>query len=228
MPVDILLIAVFALGFWHGYSNGIINTVFNVMAYLFGITLAFKITPTTTNILERLFHTENPSMYLAAFVVNLVIIVFMLRQAANALEGILEKVYLGAVNRILGGGIMAMLSVMIYSVILWFGVRVQFVNDATLAESRFYIPILKEMPSHAKNIVLRLKPIAGDVWDTSLKWMDRLENYGMDKTSGRGRLYELPDPAPGEEIIESEPEAQSSKPKSRPQPMPENDNGIEY
>jgi hypothetical protein len=120
------------------------------------------------------------------------------------------------------------LSVMIYSVILWFGVRVQFVNDATLAESRFYIPILKEMPSHAKNMVLRFKPMAGDVWDTSLKWMDRLENYGLDKTSsGRGRVYELPDPAPGEEIIETDPEPQS-KPKSRPQPLPENDNGIEY
>ena len=223
-----MFLAVLALGFWHGYSNGIINTVFNVLAYLFGITLAFKITPTTTNILERLFHTQNPTMFLAAFVVNLVIIVFMLRQAANALEGILEKVYLGAVNRILGGGVMSLLSVMLFSVLVWFGVRVQFINDATLSESRFYLPILKDMPSHAKNIVLRIKPIAGDVWDSSLKWMDRLENYGVQQTNpNKGRIYELPDPVPGEEIIESDPNPQT-KPKPKPRVDPETDNGIEY
>ena len=85
MAIDIVFLAVFAYGFWVGYSRGIIGTVFNFAAYIFGFVLAFKITPTTTNILESLLHSDNPSMFIAAFIVNLVFIMFVLRQAARGI-----------------------------------------------------------------------------------------------------------------------------------------------
>ncbi len=41
MPIDLLFIIVFGFGFRHGYTQGIITTVFNTLAYVFGIVLAF-------------------------------------------------------------------------------------------------------------------------------------------------------------------------------------------
>lgn len=223
MPIDITFLIAFALGFRHGYTRGIISTVFNVLAYIFGVVLAFKITPTTTNILERLFNSQNPTMFIAAFLVNVVIIMFAMRQVANAMEGVMNAVYLGAINRVLGGAVMAGVSILIYSVLVWFSVRVQFINDTTLSESRTY-PFLKDLPGRAKIVATRLKPVATEVWDSSLSWMDRLEKYGLEKTEGKQKIYDIPKDPDGP-AIEDEP---ATQPTSSRRPSVAEDNGIEY
>ena len=192
MAIDIIFLAVFAYGFWVGYSRGIIGTVFNFAAYIFGFVLAFKITPTTTNILESLFHSDNPSMFLAAFVVNLVFIMFVLRQAARGMESAFQAVYLGVINQTLGGVLMASFGIVIYSILIWFLVQVRFLNDLTLTESKSY-PFLKDLPPKAKAVALRAKPFAEDIWGYSMNWMDRLEQYGIQKTSTKPNIYQVPD-----------------------------------
>lgn len=220
MPIDLIFVIVFGFGFRQGYTQGIISTVFNVLAYLFGVIFAFKITPTTTNIMERMFNSQNPTMFVVAFIVNLALIMFMLRAAANAFEKGLQAVYLGFFNRVLGGTIMALLATLVYSILLWFAVKVAFVNEATIAESKTY-PLLKEMPSAAKSVAVRLKPFATEVWDTSLGWMDRLDKYGIQKTETQPKVYEVPEDK--NSGIENEPE---QNPAPRP-PDTANDDGIE-
>jgi membrane protein required for colicin V production len=223
MPIDIAFLIAFALGFRHGYTRGIISTVFNVLAYIFGVVLAFKITPTTTNILERLFNSENPTMFIAAFLVNVLIIMFAMRQVANAMEGLMNAVYLGAINRVLGGAVMSCVSILILSVLVWFAVKVEFVNKVTLEESKTY-PFLKDLPGKAKTVALRLKPVASEVWDSSMSWMDRLEKYGLEKTEGKQKIYDIPKDPDGP-AIEDEPVTQ---PTSSRKPSVAEDNGIEY
>jgi membrane protein required for colicin V production len=192
MPIDIIFLAVFAYGFWIGYSRGIIGTVFNFAAYIFGVVLAFKITPTTTHVLESLFHSDNPSMFLAAFIVNLVFIMFVLRQAAKGMESAFRAAYLGVLNQTAGGVLMAGFGVVVYSILIWFLVQVRFLNDQTLSESKMY-PFLKDLPAKAKAVALRTKPFAEDIWGYSMNWMDRLEQYGVQKTATKPNIYKVPD-----------------------------------
>lgn len=225
MPIDIICMLAFIYGFWRGYNQGIISTVFNILAYVFGVVLAFKMTPTATNILEQLFHTKNPMMFLAAFVVNFIFILFMLRQAAKGFEGILRSLYIGIINQALGGALMGILGVLIFSVLVWFGAKTGILNDQTLAESRTY-PFLKDMPGKAKAAAIQFKPLAEDVWETSLNWMNRLEHYGEAKTEGKTdqpRIYQLPDD--GRSGIENEPEP--SRPYRRPSGNGDEGSGIE-
>lgn len=222
MPIDIIFLAVFFYGFWVGYTRGVIGTVFNLAAYIFGFTLAFKMTPTTTNILETMFHSNNPSMFVAAFVVNLVFIMFVLRAAARGMESAFQAVYLGVVNQALGGVLMAGLGVVVYSILIWFLVQVHFLNDQTLVESRSY-PFLKELPGKAKGIALRAKPFAEDVWGLSLNWMDRVQQYGVQKTATKPNIYKVPDD--GKAIEEDD---GYSAPSSPTTPLyPEDSDGIE-
>lgn len=215
MPIDLICMVVFFYGFWKGFNQGIISTVFNVLAYVFGIVLAFKMTPTATSILEKLFNSNNPMMFVAAFVVNVVFLMFIIRQAARAFEGFLRTLYLNVINQAAGGAILGIFSVLIFSVLVWFGDKAGMIGEQTIAESRTY-PYLIEMPGKAKGVFERLKPFLMDTWETSITWMDRLEKYGEDKTGANGdqpRIYELPDngAAPG---IEDEPEQRRST--SRP------------
>ncbi len=224
MPIDLICMVAFFYGFWRGYNQGIISTLFNVLAYVFGIVLAFKMTPTATNILETLFHSTNPMMFLAAFTVNIVFIMFVLRQAAKGFEGVFRTLYLGVINQAIGGAIMGFIGVLIFSVLVWFGERAGMLNAETIAESRTY-PYLKELPGRAKDAAIRFKPFAVDVWETSINWMNRLENYGENKTKkgengDQPRIYELPDD--GSSGIEDQPA------QSQPQRRTSNDgNGIE-
>lgn len=211
MPIDLIFIIAFGLGFRHGYYQGIISTVFNVLAYVFGIILAFKVTPTTTNVLERMFNTANPTVFIAAFLVNISLIMFMLRATASAFEKGLQAVYLGFFNRVLGGTLMATLSVLVFSILLWFAVRVQFINEATMRESRTY-PLLEKMPAAAKRVAMQLRPFAEEVWDTSLSWMDRLDKFGIQKTDAQPKVY-IPE---GDTGIEETPDQPASRPVSAP------------
>jgi membrane protein required for colicin V production len=220
MPIDLIFIIAFGLGFRHGYTQGIISTVFNVLAYVFGVVLAFKVTPLTTGILERMFNSQNPTIFIAAFLVNISLIMFMLRAAAGAFEKGLQAVYLGFINRALGGAIMATLAILIYSILLWFAVKVHLVNETTIAESRSY-PLLEKMPSAAKQVAMRLRPFAEEAWDTSIGWMDRLDKFGGQKTGTQPKVYEPADKGTG---IEEEPEKPASQPFS---PPPSDEDGIE-
>ncbi|MBN8681997.1 MAG: CvpA family protein [Chitinophagales bacterium] len=197
MPIDIIFLAVLGYGFWIGYNRGIISTVMNILLYAFGITLSFKLTPVTTNILERLFNTDNPSLFMAAFIVNMALLMFVMRQAVNAVEGALRVAYLGFFNRALGGALVGGFGVLIYSVLIWFLVKVHFLNDATLRESRMYERVLEPLPGQAKSAADRMLPYAQDIWDTVVDWMDRVEKYGNDKVpDGKkedGKPYKLPD-----------------------------------
>lgn len=219
MPIDIIFIAVFGYGFWQGYTRGIISTIFNVLGYIFGVVLAFKMTPTTTNLLERLFNTANPSLFLAAFIVNIVFIMFILRTAARGLEGVFRTLYLGVINQLAGGAVLGSIAILVYSVLIWFAVKVQFLNEVTIRESKTY-PILRDLPSTAKSIAVRFQPVTEDVWGTALKWMNNVQSYGVEKTATKPRVYELPDDGKG---IEPDPDA----PRPVTTPKDNEGNGIE-
>jgi membrane protein required for colicin V production len=189
MSIDALTILVLALGFWQGFNRGIITTLFNIVAYLFGIMLAFKMTPTTSSVLSTLFKSDNPLLPMGAFMVNLGLILFMLRAAAGAMEKALAAAYLGFLNRTIGGAATGLFYVLLFSVLLWFGVKASLVRQDTLDESKLYHAYLEDMPLVAKDLLVRFKPMAVNLWNESAQWMDKLEQYGEEKTEQPGTFY---------------------------------------
>lgn len=197
MPIDLIAAAVFLFGFWRGYNQGIISTVFNVLAYLFGLVFAFKMTPTATRILEQVFNSDNPMMFIAAFVVNVVFIMFVMRQAGKGFSNFLQTMHLNMINQAIGGTVMGLFFVLILSVLVWFANAAGMIAEQTRLESRA-LPHLLEMPVRAKGLAERIKPFVLDAWDTSVKWMDRVEDYGEEKAGvGAGgdqpRIYRVPE-----------------------------------
>lgn len=198
MPIDILFLVALGYGFWQGFRQGIIHTVFNVAAYVFGITIAFKMTPSMTSILQSIFHSDNPSMFLGAFIVNLLLVVLLMRVMAAGMVKVLSFLHIGIVNKALGACMMGGFYVLVCSILVWFMVRSRLLNDATVEASRTY-PIMEPMPEKAYNFVIWLKPFVADAWSASLTWMDRMENYSETKTkdlSPPPKIYKPEDAGP--------------------------------
>lgn len=181
MPIDILFLISLAYGFWQGFNQGVIATVFNVGAYVFGITLAFKMTPTTTNIMQSVFHSNNPSMFIGAFIVNILFVMLIMRMAAKSLEKMFQMAYIGMVNQALGAVVLAGFYILVCSILVWFMVKARFINEQTIEDSKTYT-LLEPLPGKAYDVAMSLKPFAEEAWGASMNWMDRLEKYGTDKT----------------------------------------------
>lgn len=224
MPIDILFMIGLGYGFFQGYNNGIISTLFNVAAYVFGIVLAFKVTPTTTNIMETLFHSNNPMIYVAAFVVNIIAILFILRLLSKSLERALKAAYLGIVNQALGAVFMGGFYILVTSILVWFMVKAQFLNPQTIAESKTYA-LMEPLPGKAYDMAIQFKPYAEEAWSASMSWMDNLQKYGDEKTKNEndpnGKIYK-----PDDTGIENDPNAGYRPPPRNTYP-PEDSDGIE-
>lgn len=162
-------------------------------------------------------------MFLGAFLVNLLIIMLIMRSAAKAVEGAMRVAYLGVINQVAGGAAMGLALVVVYSVLVWFSVKVNFINEATIAESKSY-SFLEPIPGKAKDVAIRMKPLALDVWGTSMNWMDRLDQYGLQRTEGKDKTYRPPDDP---KAIEEDPVPSSRPSATKPAPVLEDADGIE-
>ena len=224
MAIDVLFLISLGYGFFQGFYRGVISTVFNVAAYVLGIVLAFKVTPTTSNIMESMFNSSNPMMYIAAFVVNIILIMFFMHLMARGLERAFRAAYLGIVNQALGAVLMGSFYILVCSIMVWFMVKAQLLNPQTIAESKTY-PMLEPLPGKAYDLAIRFKPLAEDAWGTSMNWMDRLQKYGDDKTKNidktGGAIYK-----PDGKTIETDPNAGYNAQPKKYYP-PEDPDGIE-
>ena len=86
MTIDVACAIIFFFGFWHGYSRGIIHTIFNLLTWMFGLTLAFKMSPVMRNILQTIFDTDSDLLVLVAFAINLGFVFFLMRAIAKGIE----------------------------------------------------------------------------------------------------------------------------------------------
>jgi membrane protein required for colicin V production len=201
MAIDLICGIVALYGFWQGYNRGIVSTIFNILAYVLGLVVALKVTPFTTELLESAFKSDNPLMFIAAFLLNIFVIVFILKQAAKGIENVLNFAYLGAINKILGGALTAALSVLVFSILVWFGVKSHVLTDTLIADSKTYRPLLEPLPSRAKDVAVRLKPFAEEGWKTFSVWLDKVDAYKGDtpakqeapKPESERKVYDLQD-----------------------------------
>jgi len=100
MVIDIIFAVAAAYGFWIGFSRGIIQTIFTILAYVVGLMTAFRFGPQMTQLLESLFSNTNPLMFIAGFVVTFVLTMLFIRLIARGLEGLLQTVNINVINQI--------------------------------------------------------------------------------------------------------------------------------
>jgi uncharacterized membrane protein required for colicin V production len=213
MWIDIVFLVVLLYGFWQGWSQGIIGTLLNLAIYAFGLVIAFKMAPVTSAILERLFDSKHPLMFIAGFAANFLLIYIIVNLATKNMEDALHGAYLGMVNRLLGGAAVGAFYVLLFSIMVWFLSQANGIGSETQSQSKTY-DFLKEMPKYAKGIAVRFQPLVADSWTDFNRWMDRAQDFGLEKTDGKGRVYELPKPDKDDPLFESKPK-ESAPPPAR-------------
>ena len=190
MVIDIVLLIFAGYGFYLGFSRGIIKTVFTVLSYVFGLMAAFKFTPPMTKFLENTID-DNPLMFVAGFLLSFVLTIILIRMLARGIEGLLETANINFINQAAGGVLLAVVMILVYSMVLWFGDRSHILDESTKEESMTY-SYLETFPEQVWHVGKILRPTFEEFWDASVDFMDRLEQ-NADRSEPNTRIFDIED-----------------------------------
>ena len=165
MSIDLAFAACAAVGFYWGYSRGIIRTVVSVAAVFVGFVVAVRFAPAVTGLLAGLFDAEAAgALPLVGFVVAFALVLVGLRLLATALERALRAVHLDGVNKLAGGLAAALATTLLFSILLGFADGAGLVAMETKVASVAY-PALEAFPEQAYALFGRARPALEDLRD---------------------------------------------------------------
>lgn len=175
MIIDLFLVIVMAYGFYVGYNQGIIKTVFTILGASFGILAALRFTPAVTRFYHDIFNQNNPLWIIVAFATTFIISLLLLKLLGRGIESVMEKVHLNFVNQVIGGAVLASLSAFFYSLIIWFVVESVLTPEGEAVSSSKTYPFLKNYPGKLWKGLIQLEPLVGEFREFSEEIFNKVE-----------------------------------------------------
>jgi len=179
--IDIIAAVLLAFGFYNGYNKGIIQTVFNTLSIFIGILAALKLSPIIINLLESVITTAPAITFILGFALTFILFLGIIRYAGKKLEHLFKAVHLNFVNKILGGALMAIFFLVIFSYGVW-GLNQLGVLNKTTSDNSIAYPIVQPIPQASQEMFVKLKPVFTDFWDKVVETMDKVKEKGENLT----------------------------------------------
>jgi membrane protein required for colicin V production len=179
MLLDIIVAIVIALGFYLGYSRGLIKTLFDSLSLIIGIIAALKLSPIVINILQEIIKTSPAVSFLLGIVLTFIGVMALIRFLGKKLEEMLEAVHINFINKLAGGALQGLFFAYILSLGLWLINTLNVLNQQTKTASITY-SLLEPLPQKGKAVFTALKPVFQGFWNKTLEAMDSI-NGNNDK-----------------------------------------------
>jgi membrane protein required for colicin V production len=173
MMVDILFVLLITIALIRGFFKGLIVAAFTLMAYVIGLAAAMSFSHQAAVWLQDLVHTASRWVPLIAFLLVLVAVILLVRWTALLLQKMVEGLTLGWLNRLGGMLFYAVLYLTIYSVLLYYLVKMQLIGPGTLQHSVTY-PYIAEAAPKIVGSVGFLLPWFRDVFERLDKFFDKI------------------------------------------------------
>ena len=142
MFIDLIFILLMIMAVVKGLQRGLIVAVFSMIGFVVGLIAAVKFSTVVAAWLDDSINVSARWLPFLSFVLVFIVVILLVRLLAKVVESTIELAMLGWVNRI-GGAIMyAVMYMMIFSVILFFAVEMNLVDQDTLDNSTTY-PFIK-------------------------------------------------------------------------------------
>lgn len=138
MPIDVLLVILVIIGAVRGFFKGLIVAVFTLLAYVIGLAVAMKFSHLAAEHLQAYIPVSQRWLPLISFLLVLTVVILLVRWMAFGLQKLVEGMMLGWANRL--GGILfyCILYLTLYSVLLYYLVKMQLIGQEALRRSVTY------------------------------------------------------------------------------------------
>ncbi len=138
MVLDCILLILGIIAFIRGWKKGLLWAVCSFVAVLLGVIIALKL---SSELSEYLFVQQlvtSKYTMLISFVILFLGTIFLFRMLVKFAEGILDKLFLGWVNNILGALLYTFFVVFIISTFCWLANQIHLLKPAMKTESKSY------------------------------------------------------------------------------------------
>ncbi|MGN6439015.1 MAG: CvpA family protein [Agriterribacter sp.] len=138
MWVDLLFLVVIIIAIVKGAMRGIVLALFSFVGWFIGLAAALKLSALVAVYLQEHTNIDAKWLPLLSFLLVFVLVVLLVQWAGKALEGVLNLALLGWVNRLGGALLYVGMYTLVFSVVLFYADKMNFINQETLANSRVY------------------------------------------------------------------------------------------
>ena len=138
MFIDVICLMLLVWAIFKGLKNGFIVAIFSFIAFIIGLAAALKLSALVAVYLGENTNISQRLLPFLAFALVFIIVVFLVRLGAKAIEGVLKVAMLGWLNRLGGIIFYGLLYLFILSVLLFYAEQIKLVKAETLKNSVTY------------------------------------------------------------------------------------------
>ena len=161
MVVDLFLLLFLVLGFFKGWTKGLIMAVFEFFSFFVALALALQFSGLVEGYLKAEAKMDSEWLSFLAFVLVLIGAIISIRILGKLVEKSVELLLLGLVNRIGGILVYLFLYLALYSVVLVYLKRFDLIGEET--------------PMHSKSFPYLIN-FGGWVIDLFAEWLPSIKN----------------------------------------------------
>jgi membrane protein required for colicin V production len=172
MLLDLIISIVTLLGFYLGYTRGLVRTVFDSLSLIIGIVAALKLSPFTIDMLEDILKISPAITFLMGVVITFVLIMGLIRFIGLKIEDLLKAASINVLNKILGGALQALFFAYLLSLSFWLLNNLKLISEEAKSASRAY-PVMEILPEKGKAVFEKIKPVFRQFWDKTVEAMDK-------------------------------------------------------
>ena len=138
MIFDISLLIFVGAGFYQGFRNGIIYSLFSVAGWFLGIIAALKFSYLLTETLHGFAKLNPQTLVIISFILVVLLVLLLMKLIAWSLEQVLKSFSLNLPNQIAGGVLHALVGLYVFCMFVWFLNKLQVIPHDQTATSHVY------------------------------------------------------------------------------------------
>ncbi len=138
MFVDVVCLLLIIWAAFKGLRNGLIVGLFSFFAFIIGLAAALKLSAVVADYIGSNTNIGQRWLPFIAFAVVFMIVVFLVRLGAKAIEAVLRIAMLGWLNKLGGILLYVLLYLFIFSIILFYAAQLHLIKEKTLKASVLY------------------------------------------------------------------------------------------
>jgi membrane protein required for colicin V production len=141
MWIDISLVILLIYGIWKGLKQGLIISVFTLLAWVVGILAAIKLSSEASQWIQQQFDIHSNYLPVISFLAVFFIIALIIYLIGKSLEKVVEIAHLGFINK-LGGAILRIaIYTLVFSIFIWLLNEAGFISPEVKTQSKTYFLI---------------------------------------------------------------------------------------
>jgi membrane protein required for colicin V production len=138
MLIDIIVFILLIMAVFKGLNKGLIVALFSFLAFIIGIAAALKLSTAMAAYIGNNVAVSQRWLPFVAFIMVFILVVLLVRLGAKLLQGAVQLVLLGWLNRIGGVVLYVVIYFFIFSIILFYATQLHLIKPATAQASVTY------------------------------------------------------------------------------------------